>query len=1389
MAKEKKSSLQDEKNDTQAGTVKTTVTLSQRKNSKGKEQEEKNFILRSYERAQNDHLFGTITAAFFTLILCLLLLLCILPQGSFFITYDSLNNTQKIIVEKGFNARLDERAPITEWTNSEWYVFSGWYYNVDTSEKPQNWPEENKWDFTQNTVSYNLTLYARWLPVDIHIKLITDPNGEPIIESTNIEDDFKYVAPEGENAPTREGYTFAGWYRDPEFTIEYQEGERYKEETVLYAKWNINSYTITIDKDGANEDCPPSLTFEYGETISGLPETMTKEGYRFKGWLGRIEGYVPDPDADPDLVNDGFVVFNFKTMPAGNYDVKPFWEIINYYIYFNNSDGSYYSKAPSNIANGYRPEMVEAPKIIGYECIGWFYKNDQSREFTFQQVNGKWVSAIEIKEDNDNLNLIPKYEKGSYTITFDTAGGDPIESLRNKEYQEYIGPLPAARGRDGYQFDYWYYIDENGKEIEFKDTVMPGMDMTLIAKWKTVDYEAVFVVDDQTSFSRFTDITKNYKFSEPPRPEKKGYTFDAWYTDLNDLSTKWVFGGNTADISKDPARNVVLFANWKKNTYKVSFIGNDGIFQETSSKSPLVRQVEFLDAIDPVLSSEISRKGYQFIGWYADIALMQKFDFDSQTMPAENINLYAKWTAIPVKVEFYGSDGKKYLGSALTDIGRNYIVTPIANPAAPNGFDFSGWTTVPDSITDLWDPKNPVPQEYIDLGTMKVYALFEDAGSNAKRTVTFKSNLTEETLAQFEVPKNTVIPSEKYPDISSIQVGAEYTFSGWFDAKVDGTKWDVNAVVGNHITIWGVWEIQTFDITYDANGGTFSDGSGNLVQQDIAYGDKLLLPEVPTHPEGCAFLGWYTDATFSTAWDFNNDTVTTTFTLYAKWDTAKISVTFYGNGGIFDNDRTKDRITKEVEVGGKVDALPSAPQKEKFKFVGWFYDTDGLLPYDIDDVLDESNTHVTDGTLSIYAKWVAIYEVTFLSNGGYFKGTTLTEKKVEVEMGKTVTLFTESDITAPTNKKLSGWFLDSNASFAFDPSTLIMNDVTLYAGYIPLETFIVTFMPNGGTFNSGNPYEDVTVVENTKLISTPKIIAPKGKTLAYWAVGSEFGTKFDFASTPITENFTVYAVWKDDDSFNFVWSDQYAGYVLTGYRGNEEFLTIPSTFNGKNVVGIQGNASNSPFGNATSVVFPNTIEYLSEYAFTKTKLKNIDLSNTKIREIPARVCENMTQLETFKMPASVTKIGVNAFNGCVMLSNLEMGESVTSIGQNAFKGCTSLTEIDLKNASQLGVSAFDGCSNLSIIKADKVQTLMDNALKGTKITSISLPASTVVGSRVFENCTELTTVTFGSYLNALGEYVFKNCPKLVSIEIPRVITSTTCHSSTFQYMEIGRAHV
>ncbi|WP_222710234.1 InlB B-repeat-containing protein [Listeria seeligeri] len=103
-----------------------------------------------------------------------------------------------------------------------------------------------------------------------------------------------------------------------------------------------------------------------------------------------------------------------------------------------------------------------------------------------------------------------------------------------------------------------------------------------------------------------------------------------------------------------------------------------------------------------------------------------------------------------------------------------------------------------------------------------------------------------------------------------------YTFTGWYDAKTGGNKWDftTDKMPANDITLYAQFSINNYKAIFDVDGTTTS--------QTVNYQSLLTKPTDPTK-EGYTFTGWYDAKTGGKKWDFTTDKMPANdITLYAQ---------------------------------------------------------------------------------------------------------------------------------------------------------------------------------------------------------------------------------------------------------------------------------------------------------------------------------------------------------------------------------------------------------------------------------------------------------------------------------------------------------------------------
>ena len=121
------------------------------------------------------------------------------------------------------------------------HTFYGWYTNANS-----DLGDTNKWDFSINTVSSDITLYAKYLDDSKELFVIDfSTNGGTTILNRLIQEGE--TMPSFSN-PTRTGYVFSGWYTDPELTDAFV-SDVITSDLSLYAKWTASGGGIIIPEE------------------------------------------------------------------------------------------------------------------------------------------------------------------------------------------------------------------------------------------------------------------------------------------------------------------------------------------------------------------------------------------------------------------------------------------------------------------------------------------------------------------------------------------------------------------------------------------------------------------------------------------------------------------------------------------------------------------------------------------------------------------------------------------------------------------------------------------------------------------------------------------------------------------------------------------------------------------------------------------------------------------------------------------------------------------------------------------------------------------------------------------------------------------------------------
>lgn len=317
-----------------------------------------------------------------------------------------------------------------------------------------------------------------------------------------------------------------------------------------------------------------------------------------------------------------------------------------------------------------------------HKFLGWFTEAEGGEAVTEDTV----VTS--------NMKVYAQWDATKFTLTFDTQGGDPVES-QTVEIGDAVKKLPTPV-REGYTFLGWFDAAEGGNPVKSIDA-MTG-DVTLYAQWEKKEDPTEPTDPDKETFTLTFDAqggttVKAQKVEEGaavtnlPKTEREGYKFLGWFDAAE--------GGNRVTRINAMSGDMTLYAQWKekdptdpedpeKTVHTVTFDTRGG--EEIPAQE--VKDGEgLMELPTPV------REGYTFLGWFDAAEGGNQVEFLQEVF--DDVTLYAQWEAEdpedPEKQVFtltFDTQGGETI--APMEVTEGDAVTNLPTPAR-EGYAFLGW--------------------------------------------------------------------------------------------------------------------------------------------------------------------------------------------------------------------------------------------------------------------------------------------------------------------------------------------------------------------------------------------------------------------------------------------------------------------------------------------------------------------------------------------------------------------------------------------------------------------------------------------------------------------------------------------------------------------------
>ena len=912
-------------------------------------------------------------------------------------------------------------------------------------------------------------------------------------------------------------------------------------------------YTITFDSNRGEGDMPTQGAI-LDDYVSLRLNTFTRTGFEFTGWNTNANGIAGDP-----YTNGQRFFYDME----GDLTLYAQWKQVIFTVtYLTNPPGNFAPDVHGGLKFDDAGNPPSMPAFIGNlkDCAqGWEFEGwrevDDKGNLSNTVLTQEQILTLTVNRD---YTFSAKWKQIPYTVSYDFGGrgGDIDENdidakyARIAKYSEnsiydrnkgvitydpiyYGNVLPTAPypwAEFGYKFVGWdYYLEVNGKWVlqtryspeYFKD---PYVDIkgSVVGNMKFVAVWAL-VNADQKFPDKIPSVTH----------------VDRWWDDYSILC----YGASTGDYPYFVGFAPDFFKRYRKVSigfgtqgtwpYVVTFYKDQAIWEKVVPESGYTIGSELegynlvkLAAIDSVESYTL--KPGEPKGGNDSYSIHPYVVFDAQHSynGAKLVDFVEKLRAQDIKVDGklvegiqgiwfpdpWGTGAKQaWLGapidlfdSTVTEAKIEYITNEGATERKyPVGTRVMKPAIVPkeEGYEYNWQYENgqAVDFPFVITTDLKLYA--EKVAINYHITYNLVGGKFEE--GQGTLTTSYAISTGALTIDIPTPIKDDYEFLGWL--VNDSREWVGKLIIEpgtiGDIKLTAVWEAEeTWIVTLDLNGGAWAANSAKPAKTTVVDCHDFENPGDPIRT-GYTFNGWYL---YVNSVKVNNlpstfpITVTENITLKAEWTiaapTVNVTLVNVGSNG-------NGTVVVPIVQGSTIPLDWEYAKREGFDFGGWF--TDSALKKAF-----ATNTKITSAT-TLYAKWtVAVYTITFISNGG----TAVTALKVN----HGVKAVAPKDPTR-TGYTFGGWYLDADFVNSYTFGGSVFSSFTLYAKWIPIK-YTVTFNTNGGSTVS-----PITDAEYGKTIDLPTSTKADNK-LDGWYSDSKLTKQFT-ATTLITGNITLYAKW------------------------------------------------------------------------------------------------------------------------------------------------------------------------------------------------------------------------------------------------------------------------
>lgn len=694
-----------------------------------------------------------------------------------------------------------------------------------------------------------------------------------------------------------------------------------------------------------------------------------------------------------------------------------------------------------------------------------------------------------------------------------------------------------------------------------------------------------------------------------------------------------------------PAVHVALVSD--RVTVQFDTCGGSYVPGVYSARGALIKVPE-----DPI------KDNFTFRGWYEDPLYESLWDFESDTVPAGGLILYAGWV--------YEPEGFAYEETAGGLIIREYTGddTYIAIPSYAAGKSviaidknaFSG------GITEIFIPASI---EFIDPSAFRWAADLTSITVDSENMHYFSANgvlyTKDHALMHYPRAKYSLSFTPEEGTLSILEraiYNADYLHALVIPETVE---------VLEECSIYGLYALARV---------TFKAAPSAIAQGNFMNCSKNLLI---TGPVGATILENYADGYY-------------------------LSYNLYN--AVFQENET---LLGAISVrAGALLGMPPVSEESDRSFIGWANVNEGNRLWNFE------SDRMPENDLILNAVWQYDFSTSSVSNSdGEHIGVQLdayTGNRSEIRVPETInadSVVSIADDCFPD----SGVVLTGNKG-SITEEFAISHDMR----FIPL-TYTVTFHTNGGvpidsiTLSKTDCVPEPNAIKNGFTLVgwyTESVFARKWNFATHRMPADDLHLYARWQKTNALK-----------DEIPFTFEPVPGGLTITGYIGNDGKASIPETINGMSVIAIAPYAfkdNDSLF----EIIIPATVKTIGAGAFEGSALStvtmhpgvtvieagafqdcvylsHIDLTDT-ITEIGAYALSGLASLTEITLPNGVETLSEGVLSSNSRLIRVSLPSTLTKICPHAFSGCTLLPQINFgERVSDIAPGAFVGCSSLSSV--------------------------------------------------------------------------------------------